>query len=105
MYKRYQTFEDYNETIVAEYTGRPATAELYYEQVRRLAMYYNARILYENEKRGMHTYFQQKHCDYLLADQPNELIKDIIDNSKVSRSKGIHMNKHIKQYMEGLIKE
>jgi hypothetical protein len=105
VYKRFQTFEDYHELPVAEYTGRPATAEQYYESVRRLAMYYNAKILYENEKRGMHTYFQQKHCDWMLADQPNELIKDIIQNSKVSRGKGIHMNKHIKLYGEGLIKE
>ncbi len=91
--------------VVAEYTGRPATAEQFYENVRRLLMYYNAKLLYENEKRGLHTYFAQKHCEWMLADQPNELIKDITQNSKVERGKGIHMNKYVKQYMEGLIKE
>jgi hypothetical protein len=105
IYKRHQTFESYSDTIVAEYTGRPDTAEQFYENVRRLLIYYNAKLLYENEKRGLHTYFTQKHCEYLLADQPNELIKDIIQTSKVNRVKGIHMNKYIKVYMEGLIKE
>jgi len=34
--------------IVAEYTGRPATAEMFYENVRKLLVYYNARAMYEN---------------------------------------------------------
>jgi len=44
--------------IVAEYTGRPATAEDYYENVRKLLLYYNARLLYENQWKGLATYFK-----------------------------------------------
>ena len=90
--------------IVAEYTGRPDTAEDYYENVRKLLMYYNARLLYENERKGIFPYFTQKHCDYLLADQP-DIINDIIGKSTVQRRKGIHMNVPIKDYGEGLVKE
>jgi len=81
--------------IVAEYTGRPATAEDYYENVRKLLLYYNARLLYENQWKGLATYFKQRHCDYLLADQP-DIISDIINDSHVARGKGIHMTKEIR---------
>jgi hypothetical protein len=104
IYKRFQDFESYYDLPVAEYTGRPDTAEEYYENVRLLLEYYHATALYENEKKGLFTYFSHKHCEYLLADQP-DIIKDIIKDSKVERGKGIHMNKPIKDWMEGLIKE
>ena len=104
VYKRFQDFENYYDIIVAEYTGRPSTAEEYYENLRKLAIYYNGRIMYENERKGLFPYFTAKHCDYLLADQP-DIISDIVGNSKVQRKKGCHMNKQIKQWGEGLIKD
>ena len=104
VYKRFQGFENYYDLIVAEYTGRPSTAEEFYENVRKLAIYYNARIMYENQNKGLFPYFVAKHCDYLLADQP-DILNDIIGNSKVNRKKGCHMNKQIKQWGEGLIKD
>lgn len=104
VYKRFQNFESYYDIIVAEYTGRPTTAEEYYENLRKLAIYYNARIMYENERKGLFPYFTAKHCDYLLADQP-DIINDIVGNSKVQRKKGCHMNKQIKQWGEGMIKD
>lgn len=104
VYKRFQSFESYYDIIVAEYTGRPTTAEEYYENLRKLAVYYNGRIMYENERKGLFPYFTAKHCDYLLADQP-DIISDVVGNSKVQRKKGCHMNKQIKQWGEGLIKD
>lgn len=104
VYKRFQNFENYYDLIVAEYTGRPSTAEEFYENVRKLAIYYNARIMYENQNKGLFPYFVAKHCDYLLADQP-DILNDIISNTKVNRKKGCHMNKQIKQWGEGLIKD
>lgn len=89
--------------IVAEYTARPETSKDYYEIVRRLLLYYNARALYENEKKGIFDYFEYKNCEYLLADQPL-CIKDVIPSSKVNRNKGMHMSTELKDYGEGLIK-
>lgn len=104
IYKRFQSFENYYDIIVAEYTGRPATAEEFYENVRKLIIYYNGRLMYENQNKGLFSYFTAKHCDYLLADQP-DIINDVVSNSKVQRKKGCHMNKQIKQWAEGLIKD
>jgi hypothetical protein len=104
IYKRFQDFESYYDMIVAEYTGRPETADDYYENVMKLLKYYNAKALYENEKKGLFQYLTTKNCEYLLADQP-DIISDIIQVSKVQRKKGIHMNQQIKDWGEIKIKE
>ena len=104
IYKRFNNIESYYDIIVAEYTGRPPTAEEYYENCRRLLEYYNARLLYENERKGLHVYFTQKHCEHLLVDTP-DIVNDIIQDTHVNRRKGIHMTKFIKEYGLGLIKE
>jgi len=104
IYKRFQNFEEYHDIIVAEYTGRPDTAEEYYENVRKLLMYYNARLLYENERKGLFAYFSIKGYDYLLAEQP-DIISDIVSESKVRRRKGIHMVQSIKDWGEREIRD
>lgn len=105
VYKRFKAGEAWTDVIVAEYTGRPSTAEEYYENVRKLLTMYNARLLFENERKGIYPYFVNKHCDYLLADQPDKVISEIFKDSKVQRRKGCHMTKQIRQYAEGLVKE
>lgn len=105
IFKRVQAGEAWQDVIVAEYSGRPATAEEYYENVRKLLIFYNARLLFENERKGIYPYFTNKHCDYLLADQPDKIITEIFKDSKVSRRKGCHMTKQIRAYGEGLILE
>ena len=105
IFKRVRAGEAWNDVIVAEYTGRPATAEEYYENVRKLLTFYNARLLFENERKGIYPYFTNKHCDYLLADQPDKVISELFKDSKVQRRKGCHMTKAIRSYGEGLILE
>ena len=105
IYKRFKSGEAWNEVLVAEYSGRPATAEDYYENARKLLIFYNARLLFENERKGIYPYFTNKHCDYLLADQPDKVISEIFKDSKVQRRKGCHMSKSIRLYAEGKIKE
>ena len=105
IFKRVKAGEAWNDVIVAEYTGRPDTAEEYYENVRKLLMFYNARLLFENERKGIYPYFTNKHCDYLLADQPDKIITEVFKDSKVQRRKGCHMTKQIRAYGEGLILE
>lgn len=104
IYKRFQDFESYQDIIVAEYTGRPKTAEEFYENVRKLLKYYNAKAMVENQNTGIFTYFNNKHCNYLLADQP-DIIRDITNSSKVNRGKGCHMTKEIKAWGIDRIKE
>lgn len=105
IFKRIKAGEAWTDVIVAEYSGRPDTAEEYYENVRKLLVFYNARLLFENERKGIYPYFTNKHCDYLLADQPDKIISEVFKDSKVQRRKGCHMTKAIRAYGEGLILE
>lgn len=105
IFKRVRAGEAWTNVIVAEYSGRPDTAEEYYENVRKLLTFYNARLLFENERKGIYPYFTNKHCDYLLADQPDKIISEVFKDSKVQRRKGCHMTKQIRAYGEGLILE
>lgn len=105
IFKRVRAGEAWTDVIVAEYSGRPDTAEEYYENVRKLLTFYNARLLFENERKGIYPYFTNKHCDYLLADQPDKIISEVFKDSKVQRRKGCHMTKQIRVYGEGLILE
>lgn len=68
-------FDRWERKIVAEYTGRPDTADEFYEIVRRLGMMYNATIMYENNKKGLFGYFSRKKSIHMLADTP-EFLKD-----------------------------
>lgn len=90
--------------IVAEYTARPETSKEYYEQVRRLLIYYNARALYENERKGIFDYFESQNSLYLLCEEPR-IIHDIIKKPGISRKFGLPMPIQIKNYGVGLIKQ
>lgn len=66
-------FDRWSRTIVAEYTGRPRFADEFYEICYRLAKYYNAMIMYENNKKGLFVYFRNKNILHILADVPKIL--------------------------------
>ncbi len=67
------TFAD---RIVAEYTGRPRTAKQAYEITLKLLLFYNAQANYENNLKGLFSYFDSKNRLYLLADTP-QILKDM----------------------------
>jgi hypothetical protein len=104
VYKRFYRADKIHNIIVAEYTGRPDFAEEFYENSRRLCIYYNAKCLYENQLKGLKAYFEQKNSLHYLYEQP-QILKDIIPNSKVSRGYGIHMTKEIKDQLELYLKK
>lgn len=92
IYKRFYRADKTHDLIVAEYTGRPEMADDFYENCRRLLLFYNAKCLYENQLKGLKVYFETKHCLHLLYETPS-ILKDIVKDSKVNRGYGIHMNR------------
>jgi|694.fasta_scaffold51388_2 tRNA splicing endonuclease len=59
--------------IVAEYTGRPQLAKDFYENCRKLIMYYNAVGFPEINKLGFVTYMEHKKSLFMLAETPVQL--------------------------------
>lgn len=92
--------------IVAEYTGRPKTAEDFYEVCRRMLLYYNAKANVENHNKGIITYFKQKNCEYLLTDEPSvvrETLSDTTIKKGGRRKLGTTPSIPVQQYGRGLI--
>lgn len=97
----------YTDNIVAEYTGRQAFAEDNYEIVRKLCLFYNAKCLYESNKKGLYAYFARLNCTHLLADTPEYLRdKQMIKYSAFgSNAKGVTASAPINNYANGLLKD
>lgn len=62
--------------IVAEYTGRPRLAATFYEQLRRLLLFYNCQTLLEVNIVGVFEHFNKYNCTHLLAETPS-LFRDM----------------------------
>jgi len=111
VYKRFYTANRSYNQIVAEYTGRPESASVFYENCRKLCLYYNAKCLYENQLTGLKGHFQEKHSLHLLYETPTYQLSKMSPNSKVQRGYGIHMNRGnsnsqgIKDQLELYLKE
>ena len=93
VYKRFFKMGKTHDIVVAEFTGRPKYANDFYESCRRLCIYYNAKVLYENQLKGMKNYFFEKNSLHFMWEQPDYMIKDMIKDSKVQRGYGIHMTR------------
>lgn len=61
--------DTFTDQIVCEYTGRPMFADDFYEICRRMCMYYNCKLNYEQNKKGLFTYFSRMNSTYLLTDK------------------------------------
>lgn len=63
----------WTDRIVAEYTGRQDYADENYEICRKLCLFYNGKVNYENNKKGLFAYFSRMNCTYLMTDTLNFL--------------------------------
>lgn len=81
----------WTDRIVAEYTGRPMFADDLNEIARKMCIFYNAKMLYENNKKNTFAYFSKMNCLHLLADTPEYLKqKQIVKTSSFGNSsKGV----------------
>ena len=98
-------FDLWTDKIVAEYTGRHNMATDNYEIVRLLCLFYNAKCLYESNKKGIYSYFSSMNCTHLLADTPEYLRdKQLIKYSNIgSNQKGVNASAGINNFANKLI--
>lgn len=98
--------DQWTDRIVAEYTGRPMFADDTYEIARRLLLFYNARLNYENNKKGLFAYFSRMNCLYLLVDNLEFLKdKDMIKGYTFgNKQKGVNATQPVNNYARTLIR-
>lgn len=88
-------FDTWTDRIVAEYTGRPILAEEYYDTCINMLLFYNARLNYENNLKGLFSHFSNKNVLYLLTDTLQYLRDQDITIGTLggNKSKGTRTNK------------
>lgn len=89
----------WTDRIVAEYTGRPSFADDYYEICRKLCLFYNGRLNYEYNKKGLFSHFSTRNSLYLLTDvldflKEKQMMKDGYGN----KAKGTNASPAINAY-------
>ena len=89
----------WTDRIVAEYTGRPIFADDYYEICRKLCLFYNGRLNYEYNKKGLFSHFSTRNSLYLLTDvldflKEKQMMKDGYGN----KSKGTNASPAINAF-------
>lgn len=97
----------FKDEIVYEYTGRPDFADELFEKARLVTMFYNATLLYENNKKGLFSYFQRMRCTHLLAPVPEYLKnKDLVKSIGYGNTAyGVNATKGVNAHARTLIRD
>ena len=98
------TFVD---NLVAEYTGRTNFADEAHDMVLKLCIFYNAKALYESNKKGLYSYMEKTRNTFRLADTPEYLRdKQLVKYSSFgSSAKGVNASANINNFANRLIKD
>lgn len=95
----------WTDKIVAEYTGRPLFAEDFYEICRKLCLFYNARMNYENNKKGLFGYFSRMNSTYLLTEQLEFLKdKDMVKEGYGNKARGTNATAPVNAFARNLLR-
>ena len=98
----------WTDKIVCEWTGRLSYVDDGYERIRKICLFYNAVLNYENNKKGIFAYFSKMNCLYLLAPTLEFLKdKDMIKSSSYINNKsfGVNASASINNYARHLLRE
>lgn len=97
----------WTDRIVAEYTGRQLFADENYEIVRMLCLFYNAKCMYECNKKGLYQYFQKMYSTHLLLETP-QYLRDrqlVKYNNFGNNQYGVNASAAINNYSNSLIRD
>lgn len=107
IYKRIHniTGEGYQDTMVAQYAGRPDKIETWYETTRLLLKFYGAVCLCENDDYNFIQYMiGLNEAEQYLLHKP-EFIKQLIPNSKSNREYGVNATEKLINHLHGNYKK
>ena len=100
IYRRFFDMNSAGDCVVAEYTDRPRTAEQFWDNCLKLAVYYNAKMLVEYTKIGILDYFRRNDGIKYLKEKP---VTAHSPGTLTRNRYGVHMNKQVKSLMINVI--
>ena len=97
----------FTDQIVCEYTGRPERADFFYETCCSIALFYNCKICYENNKKGLFSFCSQHNLLFLLEDTlPFLSDKQLLKAPSIGNaSKGVPATAGINAYARDRVRE
>jgi len=110
VYKSYvdKTWESEEETLqhdlVAEFIGRPDRVEDIHDIAIKLALYFNAKVMVENNLPDFIRYCSLKKCRHILQPTPWLAISKVIANPTKKYQVGVSMNQQLNVQCEQLIR-
>jgi len=66
VFRRYDATDELSETFLVEYLNRPDTAEIFYEDMIKLAHFFSCQTLIEDQKIGLIKYFEARGYERFL---------------------------------------
>ena len=70
-YRRYDAVDELSETFLVQYINRPDKAEIFYEDMIKLAHFFGCEVLSEDNKVGLIKYFEYRGYERFLTKMPN----------------------------------
>lgn len=61
----------YSRTFIVEYVARPKKAKIFYEDMIKTCFYFSAPLLFEDNKKGLQHYFEERGYLHFLITMPN----------------------------------
>lgn len=93
--------DTFTDRIVAEYTGRPRFADQAYETTLRLLEFYNAEANYEQNLKGIFSYFEKNKALHRLCNTP-QILRDMdyVKGATLygNNAKGTRANKEVNKW-------
>lgn len=70
-YRKYDALDELSETFLVQYINRPEKAEIFYEDMIKLAHFFGCQVLSEDNKVGLIKYFEYRGYERFLIKMPN----------------------------------
>lgn len=97
VYRKFDAMDELSETFLVEYLNRPDKAEIFYEDMIKMAHFFGCELLSEDNKVGLIKYFEYRGYDRFLTKMPN--------SSKFGVSASVKMHQQIAEQTETYIEE
>lgn len=102
VYERNNNFTPgHGDRLVAAFVGRPNSTDDFNDIMFKAAEYYNAVIMYENDRGDVLTYAKHNRLLHRLADEPEVVWKKALQTAKTGRNKGMTIN--VQRKLDGVI--
>jgi hypothetical protein len=103
VFRRYDAADELSETFLVEYLNRPDTAEIFYEDMIKLAHFFSCQTLIEDQKIGLIKYFEARGYEKFLFRIPGSAKYGISASQKTHQQIAEQTEIYISENLEKVI--